>query len=56
MSNSFSMWRSEATEAYVAGWDAMKRRLRGDPEGEALIAYTRNQWHPFLKGTRKDEA
>ncbi|GMV79878.1 MAG: hypothetical protein AMXMBFR7_10620 [Planctomycetota bacterium] len=36
--------------------DAWDERLRDDPDGEALAAYTRSQWHQFLKGTRKDEA
>ncbi len=36
--------------------DAWDERLRDDPDGEALAAYTRSQWHQFLKGTRNDEA
>ncbi|MBE7466612.1 MAG: hypothetical protein HS116_24345 [Planctomycetes bacterium] len=36
--------------------DDWNERLRDDPDGEALAAYTRSQWRQCLKGTRKEEA
>ena len=35
--------------------DAWDEGLRDDPDGEALAAYSRSQWHQFLEGARRSE-